>query len=86
MIFAENYKRIGLFFERALDGLNVEPAFKGAIKTMQVCPEQITNIKSFNDTLWELIETVCNKNIIPIEDEERWDYFIGGCTLLEQYK
>lgn len=86
MIFAENYKRIGLFFERALDGLNVEPTFKGAIKAMQVCPEQITNIKSFNDTLWELIETVCNKNIIPIEDEERWDYFIGGCTLLEQYK
>ena len=86
MIFAENYKRIALFFERALDGLNIEPAFKGAIKVMKVCPEQITQIKSFNTTLWELIEAVCNKNIIPIEDEERWDYFIGGCALLEKFK
>jgi hypothetical protein len=50
---------------------------------MQVCPEQITKIKSFNDTLWELIEAVCNENIIPTKDEERWDYFIAGCNLLD---
>lgn len=82
MIFAEQYKRMGLFFERALDGLDIEPALDGAIKVMKFCPEQLGNV--FNTTLWELIEAVCNKNIIPTEDEERWDYFIGGCALLEQ--
>lgn len=86
MIFAEQYKRMGLFFERALDGLNIEPAFKGAIKVMRDYPEQIVQIKTFNDTLWELIEAICNENIIPTEDEERWDYFIGGCNLLEQFE
>lgn len=81
----ERYVQIGIYFERALDGLNIEPAFKGAIKAMQICPEQITKIRSFNATLWELVEALCDKNIIPTEDEERWDYFIGGCTLLEKF-
>lgn len=50
---------------------------------MQVCPEQLG--KCFNATLWELIEAVCNKNIIPTGDEERWDWFIAGCSLLEKF-
>ncbi len=80
----ERYKQIAIYFQTALDGLQIEPAFKGAIKAMQICPEQLGNV--FNTTLWELIEAVCNKNIIPTEDEERWDYFIAGCNALENFK
>ena len=58
MTAAEQYTQIAMYFERALDGLNAEPAFKGAIKAMQVCPEQIVHIKCFNETLWELIQAV----------------------------
>lgn len=83
MTAVEQYTQISLYFNRALSGLNIEPAFKGAIKAMQVCPEQLG--KCFNATLWELIEAVCNKNIIPTGDEERWDWFIAGCSLLEKF-
>ena len=83
MTAAEQYTQISIYFERALDGLNIEPAFKGAIKAMQICPEQLSSV--FNATLWELIEAVCNKNIIPTKDEERWEYFLAGCGLLENF-
>lgn len=78
------YKQVALCLGRALDGLNVEPALKGAIKTMEIYPKQITNNRVFTDTVWEMIETVCNKNIIPVTDEERWDFFLAGCKYLER--
>lgn len=81
----ERYVQIGIYFERALNGLWLEPALKGAIKAMQICPEQIRNIKSFNATLWELIETILNCNVIPVEDKERQDFFLAGCALLEKF-
>ena len=80
----ERYKQIAIYFQTALDGLQIEPAFKGAIKVMQICPEQLG--KCFNNTLWELIEAVCNENVIPVKDEERRDFFIAGCTLLEKFE
>lgn len=80
----ERYKQIASYFEQSLNGLNIEPAFDGAIKVMRNCPEHLG--KCFNNTLWELIETACNANVIPTAEEERWDYFIAGCNLLEHFE
>lgn len=82
---SDRYKQMGFYFKVALDGLAVDKAFKGAINAMLNCPEQVARIKDFNEVLWGLIQDCCNQNIIPNNDKERYEFFIAGCTLLEQF-
>lgn len=82
MLITEQYRKIAEYFEKALNGLPIEPALDGAIIVMRTCPEKLG--ECFNNTLWELIEAVCNENVIPTKDEERWDFFLAGCHLLDK--